>query len=121
MVTGLMGVNVEQQDRSASNRFAVSTLSGLTPDTAYAEMRHIPVRKNVIRVKHTGDDITELTNESGPPLRWKAEFHGHRGLSVQGKRAKADFGEVEAGQPISWVEVTVPHGATVTVRSTDRD
>ena len=116
MVTGLMGVSVAQQDTAASEQFVVSTLSGLIPDTAYAEMRQIPVRRNMIGVKDTGDDVTELTNESGPALKWKATFHGHRKLSVQGKSAKATRGK-ELGQPVSWVEVTVPSGSTITVRA----
>jgi hypothetical protein len=121
MVTGLMGVRVAQQDTPANGQFVVSTLSGLIPDTAYAEMRHIPVRKNMIGVKHTGDDVTELTNESGPALKWRAIFHGHRKLSVQGKSAKATSGEQELGQPVSWVEVSVPSSSTVTVRANPHD
>ncbi len=117
MLTGLMGVNVELQGAPVTKRFVVSTLSGLTPVTADAEMDHIPVHGNIIRVKHTGGDVTQLTNESGPALQWKCEFHGHREVSVQGKQAKAGLAEIKGEQRISWVIVTVPTGSTITVRA----
>jgi hypothetical protein len=115
MVTGLMGVNCELDDRPTSRGFVVSTLSGLTHATAEAEMLHIPVWKNSIGVKQVGNHMTSLTNESGPDLHWKAQFLGHRILSLEGRPAKAVFSETELRQPTTSLDIMVPSGSTMTV------
>jgi hypothetical protein len=147
IVTGLMGIRIEtpapdltteQWDflkAAASTRSAllrgiapplewnyveavVTSLPSLTSDTAWAEIRNVPVRSNRFSVKHEGNQKTVFTNQSGPALIWRPAFFGsHETLVVNGQPIKANAGKEPLGRVDSWVEVTVGAGDTVTVEA----
>jgi hypothetical protein len=124
IVTGLMGINVEATaprrglQQSDYVETVVSTLPSLTKDTAWAEIRNLPVRANQVGVKQEGNQRTTFRNQSGPALVWRAEFPGaHETLLVDGKAAKASSGKRPSGGPTSWLQVTVGAGDTVTVEA----
>lgn len=82
VVTGLMGIDVEEADPSQALTWslyvdrAVRTLPRLTERTAWAELEHVPVRSNDLSVRHEGTKKTTLANQSGPALSWKACLPG---------------------------------------------
>jgi hypothetical protein len=122
MVTGLMGVNVEASSPSDSAvqggyvEVVVKTLSGLTAQTAWAELRNLPLRSNEISVRHDGARKTVFTNLRGPSLIWQATFPGSfETLLVNGKRMRARTEKTRLGQAVSWVRVPVGPSNAVSV------
>jgi len=145
IVSGLMGINVEapSPDQSAApfdflkaaamTRSAlllgiappvqwnyveavVKTLPSLTRETAWAEIRDLPVRDNTISVKQEGDGKTTFTNQTGPALIWRAAFPGsYETLLVDGRPVKASPGKEPPGRASSWVQLPVGAGDTVAV------
>jgi len=122
IVTGLMGINLDYQPmplaRSSSGYTEViyETLPSLTKETAWAEVRNLPARTNVIGVRHDGNRKTAFTNQSGPSVIWQATFFGaHDTLLVDGKPMKAQAGKETLGRVTSWVKIPVGAGDTVVV------
>lgn len=108
IVTGMMGVRAEADG-------TVWTRPSLVAQTQWAEIANLPVRSNVITVRHEGKVSTTLTNQSGPALTWAAAFPGsYATLRVDGKTVPA---EKANGQPYTFVHVTVAPGAAVRVTS----
>ena len=123
IVTGTMGVSV---DPVATGREAdlvpyfanphVMTLSQLTSQTAWAELRHLPVRANDITVRHSGQTETALTNNAGPALVWQAAFPGRFAeLLVNGRRMRATPATLPGGRDASQIRLVVAPGVTARV------
>jgi hypothetical protein len=95
----------------------VETRSGLTAATPWAEIRNVPVFDAVLDVRHEGRRRTTLAARSGGGFVWRAVFVGRWDeLEVDGARTKASSDALdEAGRPVSWVEVKMSAGRTVTV------
>ncbi len=111
LVNGLMGI----QPQAPIGRIA--TLSRLTGKTPWVEISHLPVQKNVIRVRHSGREETAFTNLSGPSLTWIAQFYGEAtDLLVDGKRTAVSASTDLAGLPLISTQVNVEPGKTITVR-----
>jgi hypothetical protein len=111
LVNGLMGIQPQGPTEG------IATLSRLTEKTPWAEISHLPVQKNVIRVRHTGREETTFTNLSGPSLTWVAQFYGEStGLQVDGKKTAASSSTDRAGLPVISTRVKVEPGKTITVR-----
>ena len=124
IATGTMGVTVappsplESLTQGNYVEIVVKTLSGLTPETAWAELRNLPVRRNEISVRHNGRGETILTNQTGPSLIWQAEFVGtFSTLVVNGRPLNASTGKEPIGRAVSWVRVPVGAGDTVTAKT----
>jgi hypothetical protein len=122
IVTALMGINVDASafDHGAQQwnyvETAVKTLPSLTKETAWAEIRNLPIRANRISVRQDGNQKTTFTNQSGPALIWRAAFpEAHETLLVDGHAVKASAGKEPPGRPDSWVQVTVGAGDTEVV------
>jgi hypothetical protein len=76
----------------------------------------VPVQKNSIRVRHIGREETRLTNLSGPPLTWIAQFYGAgAALLVDGKPVPTSSSLDLAGLPLIFARLTVDPGKTMTV------
>ncbi len=125
VVTGLMGVGVDPvpPGREAAlldyfaNRF-VMTLPQLTSKTAWAELRHLPVRGNRLTVRHEGIAATVLTNERGPAVVWRAGFSGRfDALVVNGGRVEASRLVLPPGREISVVRIVVAPGTSARVEA----
>lgn len=122
IVTGLMGINVEPSSPFNSTtqgnfvEVVIKTLPSLTKQTAWAELRNLPIRQNVVDVRHEGLGKTTFTNVSGPSLIWQATFPGSHGkLLVNGQPMMAQTGTEPVGQMTSWVRIPVGAGDRVTV------
>jgi hypothetical protein len=123
VVSGLMGVSVDPVtpgreaallDYSANAH--VMTLSQLTSKTAWAELRHLPVRANDIAVRHEGVSATEFTNLNGPALVWQAAFPGRfDALLVNGSRVKATRMILPPGREVTLTRVVMAPGVKVRV------
>ena len=112
IVSGVMGIALGHSD----DNFDVSTLSRLPADSDHATLTSVSLRNNQLNVTHTGTSTTRLKNNSGPALRWRAEFPGISPyLSIDGKRIAAEHAVTAEGVPISWADVGVPPGAAIVV------
>jgi hypothetical protein len=110
ITTGVMGVTiVPGLERE------IETLPGLTAKTAWAEMRNLPIGRNLVAIRHEGVHESVFTNLVGPALIWRAAFPGiHRELIVDGRQTEAQT-EKHSGIDVSWVQVPLGSGDTVQV------
>lgn len=121
IVNGMMGVNVLPKEtgtpeRILARKVVIQTLPRLPQETAEATLDHLPVRGNVIQVHHSGNRHTKLTNETGSAFTWRASFDGSLPhLVVNGKNMPAKSETTSLGTPVSFVDVEVPPGKTVSV------
>ena len=122
-MTGVMGVNADPVPAGKELELlpyfanpAVSTLSQLTATSGWVELGHLPVRGNMITVRHEGRAASELANESGPALVWQAMVAGtHARLLVNGKPMPATQMTLTLGRTVSVVRVVVAPGMRVRV------
>jgi len=123
IVTGLMGVSVDPvapgREEELLDYFAgrfVMTLPQLTGQTAWAELRHLPVRGNDISVRHEGQAASVFTNNRGPAVVWRAAFPGaFDTLVVNGDPVKARRETRPVDHVVSWVRVVVGAGNSARV------
>jgi hypothetical protein len=112
LVGGTMGVAPSRSGES----FDVQTLAQLPSANDDASLQSLPLRNNLLDIKHTGSLSSSLSNRSGPSLRWQAVFQGTvRQLKVDGKAVFARHDTLPGGMAVSRVTTTVPPGATVIV------
>jgi len=110
ITTGVMGVSIVPGAEKA-----VETLSGLTTKTPWAELRNLPVGRNLIAIRHDSLHKSTLTNLAGPALLWRAAFpETHQQLLVNGKRTAAHTGQ-KSGITVSWVQIPVDSGNSAEV------
>ena len=125
IVTGLMGVSVDPvmptREGELLEYFAdqvVVTLPQLTSRTAWAELRHLPVRANDVSVRHDGVTATVVTNHGGPALVWRAALPGRFDeLVVNGARVKASRLVLPPGRDVSYARVVVAPGTSARVEA----
>jgi hypothetical protein len=107
---GLMGI------RPSSDTEAVETHPQLTDQTRWAAVRHVPVGKNVIGVRHDQACKTTFSNETGPDIVWRASFPGNvDALYIDGKRVSADTTVRLGGSIETYRAVKVGPGETQVV------
>lgn len=123
IVNGLMGIEREAADPEKALHDAlyvagsVVTTPRLTSETQWAEMDHVPIGANEIRVRHDSVTKSTLENVSGPSLMWKACFPGTTvQLLVDGKAVPAERAETH-GQVISCTTVAVGSHDSITVKN----
>jgi hypothetical protein len=113
IVSGLMGI---QPSETLSQ---ITTLPRLTEATSWAQISGLSVHGNVIDVRHNGPDETVLTNRSGTPITWIAQFGGAEGqLSLGDLPLETHRAVDRAGGPVVWGLVTVAPGTAKTVGRT---
>ena len=121
IVTGMMGVNVvpavsHATDQTLAQKFVVQTLPRLSIHTSEAELDKLPVRQNVINVRHLRNQSSSITNVSGPTFTWRASFDGSAPyLMVNGRKVQANRVTTLLATPAVSVDVSVAPGQTVTV------
>lgn len=121
IVTGMMGVQVFPADERDSvallgSKVVIQTLPRLSVHTSSAELDNLPVRQNVINIHHVRNWSTSITNVSGPRFTWCASFDGSAPfLRVNGKKVRAAARETQEGIRVTFTEVPVFPGQTVTV------
>ncbi|MCW1735055.1 hypothetical protein [Anaerorudis cellulosivorans] len=128
IVTGLMGIEMElypQKESLVNGQYgeqAFITKSRLNGETKWAEIDHVPVKGNIISVRHEGIKKTIFTNNLGPQIQWEAYFPGtHKNLLVNGKPVKANVKELLSnGEKVSWIRVSVGAGERMTVQTLDQ-
>ncbi len=110
-VNGLMGVEADAPARS------VETMPHLPQGMDWVRLDRLPVLHNEIEVLHRGVTETALSNQSGPPLQWKACFPA--GSPSAAARLVVDGAPMEAaaerrgnGQPVLCVTLPVKPGQT---------
>lgn len=119
IVTGTMGIDVSYELPSGS--FVVHSMAQLAGAPEDARIDHLRIQQNVIDLEHEGASRSSITNVSGPPLRWRAEFRGKvASLAVDGRLRSAHVSRDSAGLFTSSVLVEVPSGRHVTVSEEER-
>jgi hypothetical protein len=105
--SGLMGI------QPAASVPVIETFPQLARETEWAALRHVPVGRNLISVKHTREGTTTLTNESGPGIVWRASLPGKSStLVVDGKRVAAENATRSGGVVESFHVLPVGSGQT---------
>jgi hypothetical protein len=93
----------------------VRTLPGLTAQTAWAELRNLPIGTGSIAVRHDGEQKTVLVNHEETVVAWEAAFPGSFAtLVVNGKAVRAHNG-LHFGHATTWVRVPVQPGKSASV------
>jgi hypothetical protein len=110
VVHGLMGISADMP------RHLVITRSHLPPELEWAQLKAVSIGLNRINVRHDTEG-TSLTNQSGPPVRWKIEFPlpvEPRGIQIFLDNHPLPFsqGVDENGGLIGFAETTVTPGKT---------
>jgi hypothetical protein len=125
MVAGLMGIEMETYPHKESienggyGEQIFTTKSRLTNKTKWAEVNHVPIKRNDISVRHDGVTKTTFNNHAGPQLQWKAYFTGfYETLLLNGVPQKATTEILLVnGEKVSWIWVPVGPGETFTVQA----
>jgi len=121
IVTGMMGVNVvpaesHGTDQMLARKVVVQTLPRFSIHTSEAELDKLPVRQNVLNVRHLRNGSSSITNVSGPTFTWRASFDGSAPyLMVNGRKVQANRETTLLATPVVFVDVSVAPGQTVTV------
>jgi len=116
-----MGVNVvpaesRGTDQMLARKVVVQTLPRLSVHTSEAELDQLPVRQNVINVRHLRNQSSSITNVSGPAFTWRASFDGSAAyLMVNGRKMRANSDTTSLATPVVSVDIPVPPGQTITV------
>ncbi len=119
IVTGTMGVDVSYE--VPSRHFVVHSMARLAGNSEDAKISHLRIQQNMVDVEHEGASKSSMTNLSGPPLWWRAEFPGKTpSLVVDGHREAAEVSQDEYGFFTSSVLVEVATGAHVTVSRSEQ-
>jgi hypothetical protein len=109
VVQGLMGVSVRPGERTIETVYR----SG----AAWSELTALPVLQTTIGLKHIGSSESEIVNSGPRPFKWRAEFMGSfSAASVDGAKMPAMKTLDATGNSISYVEVTVPPGASIDIK-----
>lgn len=105
---GLMGVKplADQQMIVTAPRLPES----MAPAQS-ARMDHVPVFGGEICVEHTGNWTSRLSNQTGSPVLWQAEFDGSADvILVDGQKVRAARGIRRSGKPYVYVQVPLNNG-----------
>jgi hypothetical protein len=114
LALGLMGI----QREAAS--WTITSISRLTPQTHWAELDHIPVWSNEVKIRHDGRHQSTLTNLSGRAITWEARFYAQKAnLRVNGVTRKGKKGKDEGGRLTVAAIVQVNAGEKCTVAIDD--
>ncbi len=113
-ISGLMGVTPDAPNNT------VKTLPRLPAATKipWVEVDHIKVGGNDLKIRHDGNTQTTLTNNAGGTITWKACFDGSVSQLYKNGTPENATQEVLNGKTISYVNVSVPAGGTVVVKTT---
>jgi hypothetical protein len=122
VVIGLMGIEIEAAEPRQAVRDStyvddsLVTIPHLPSQTQWAELDHVPVRANTIRLRHDGLSKSILQNITGPSLVWKGCFPGSSAtLLVDGKPVPAKP-QRNHGEAHSCASIIVGSGDTRTIQ-----
>jgi hypothetical protein len=110
IVNGLMGISADMP------RHLVTTRSHLPPELEWARVKTVSLGPNKIAVHHDTEG-TDMTNQTGPPMRWKIKFPlpvGRRSIQIFLDNQPLPFnqGADENGRMIGFAEAIVNAGQT---------
>jgi hypothetical protein len=106
--TGLMGIQPLALDG------AIETFPQLTQETAWAEIRNVPIGTRLVSVRHDGCGKTRFQNQSGKQIAWRASFPGQRHvILVDGSAVQSQTETRRQGISESWCTIAVPPGQAV--------
>lgn len=116
VVGGYMGITPD-----ASTHTVATRMHGPTTDAT--RISDIPLWGGMLTVQHEGHTATTLTNHTGSALTWQATFYGrHNRLRADGRRVASGAlttGTDVKGNDYTTATLSVPDGATMTVRCAD--
>jgi len=111
VVEGMMGI-----DPNAITGH-ITTAARLPKGVNIVKINNVRFGNYRVDVEHTGIQKTVLTNQSSQVLNWEVRFYGaHKALIVNGKSINAEQKNIN-GEKVSFVNVSVDSGLTVTVET----
>ena len=112
IVEGLMGLSANAHERN------VRTISRLTQPTNWVRLNEIPVFEGSVSITHNQDLKTSLKSNLEDDINWTAAFYGnYDSLFVDDRPMMTQSMVTLTGKDISWVEITLPVGDSITVRA----
>ena len=110
-VSGLMGIV------PSASKNTIATCSRLENDQE-AKVENVPVLGGYITVKHTGNSLTEITNNTGKDLTWNASFVSNAStINADGKDYPANLSKDSKGNAIATASITLPAGQTLAAKT----
>lgn len=111
-VAGAMGFQPSFIDKT------VQTMSRLTGKDIDSKIKNIKVFDGYMSLQHSGNSITELTNDTSSEITWKPSFIGDFvAVEVNGKRLPVTHSSDVRGNMISTAEVVLPPKSTLKARA----
>lgn len=112
VVCGAMGL------KPSASECKIESISRI--DNCVSEIKNVPVLKGYVTLRHDGMKLSEIENNTGTDLTWKASFQGrHEFLDCNGKRVKAQQTVDVKGNIISAIEVELPSKSKKVVKIID--
>ena len=104
---GLMGIQPDARFNRVQTIYKTNIIKT-------ASIKNVPLLGTLISVTHSLKK-TEFSNKGKQAVTWRAAFYGsHEKIMVDGKEQKATIEKDEAAKPVSYVDVKVSTGKTVT-------
>lgn len=107
---GVMGI------RPSASEKQICTQSRLLKETDSAEIKNVPVFGGTINVRHEGKKSSQLKNNTGSTIHWRATFSGsHETIYKSGEELKATIVTDNMGNTTSYADIVVPNDETAEV------
>ena len=107
IVGGVMGIQPTAYERQ------IRTLSRLTKESDYTDLRNLPMFEGFISVKHDGRQSSRLENKTGKSIQWRASFPGiHNSIYSDKEKIEATISTDIMGNSVSYIDIEIPNGDT---------
>lgn len=112
-IRGLMGFSPDAPNNS------FSTLSKLSYEVPWVAVDNIPLGANKLKLRHDGVTKSTVTNISGDPMSWEAQFYGeYNTVTIDGVATATNTKQVW-GKTVTYVTVPINVGETIVVEASD--
>lgn len=110
VVAGAMGL------RPSASTNSVSTLSRVAGHTT--QISNVPALGGYLSLRHEGNEVSELENNTGRDLTWHVSFLGnHPTITAGGKKYRTKVTKDVRGNEISTASIKLPDSQKITARA----
>ena len=108
IINGTMGIV------PSATKKEVVTLPKISNEKDYLQIENLPMLRGTISVRHDGNNMTKLENNTPEELTWQAAYMGEFDhIIVNGQKHKTKVRTDVMGNKISYVEIKVPVGVKI--------
>lgn len=105
-ISGMMGIRPD----APQNKFY--TLPKLSYEVPWIQVDHLPIGTSDLTIRHDGNSKTTVTNNSGVPMTWEAQFGGEfNTITVNGSIVSVST-KTEWGKLVSYTSTIISPGET---------